>query len=360
MKEYLFQAIIAWILAALLDILLGDPHWLWHPVQGMGRLIQLLERKLYPPEEGLSEALREEPEKEEELEPIDREEPAAREDLRKGARRSCRMRGGILVLLVLLVTGVFWGGLVALAYRIHPGLGVALWSLMGWQSIAGHSLGRESMRVYYDLKRNDIPAARRDLSMIVGRDTAGLNAAGISRAAVETVAENSSDGVIAPLCCLLLGGPVLAFLYKAINTMDSMIGYQNDRYRYFGTAAARLDDLVNFPFARLSALAIILAAGIRGGREDGTRALRIFRRDRYRHKSPNAGQTEAAMAGALGLELGGDASYFGRPVRKPTMGDPLREIEAEDIPRACRLMYMAAGLVWTLGLGILLLVFAWV
>lgn len=345
MKGFFLHAIIVWILVLPLDLLLGDPHWLWHPVQGMGKLIQILESWLYPREskrlpefsDGVSEGRR------------DRE---IRQD------RSARQRGGILALLVVLLTALITGGLLTLAYHVHWALGIALWSMMGWQAIAARSLATESMKVYDALKRHDIEEARCAVSMIVGRDTDRLDEAGVCRAAVETVAENTSDGVIAPLCCLLLGGPVLAFVYKAINTMDSMIGYRNDRYRDFGTAAAKLDDLVNFPFSRLAAGTMIAAVRIRGGKGDASRAFRIFCRDRFCHESPNSAQTEAVIAGALGLQLGGDASYFGRPVHKDRIGDPLREIKPEDIPKACHLMYLTTGLVWGMGLIVLLLLFA--
>lgn len=342
MRTLCFHAIIAWILVLPMDLLLGDPHWLWHPVRGMGKLVQILEGRLYPREE-------------ERASESSGKAQAEQRDWLIRQERSARLRGGILVLLVVLVTGALTGGLLALAFHLHWFFGVALWSIMGWQAIASRSLATESMKVYDALKKHDILAARRAVSMIVGRDTDSLDEAGICRATVETVAENSSDGVIAPLCCLWLGGPVLAFVYKAINTMDSMIGYRNDRYRDFGTAAARLDDLVNFPFSRLSALSMTAAVFIWRGRGDGSRALGIFRRDRFCHKSPNSAQTESVMAGALGLQLGGDASYFGKPVHKSTIGDPLREIEVEDIPRACHLMYLTTGIVWGLGLMVLLL-----
>jgi len=204
------------------------------------------------------------------------------------------------------------------------------------------------MKVYKALADKDIEGARYAVSMIVGRDTAVLDEKGIIKAAVETVAENTSDGVIAPMLYLIIGGPVLGMTYKAINTMDSMIGYHNDRYEYFGRCAARLDDIVNYLPARLSALLMIAAAFI--GREfNGRHAVKIFKRDRYNHKSPNSAQTESVLAGALEVQLAGDAYYFGKLNKKPFIGDPVREIENEDIRRANRLMYITTGLLVILG-----------
>jgi adenosylcobinamide-phosphate synthase len=189
--------------------------------------------------------------------------------------------------------------------------------------------------------------------MIVGRDTESLDREGVIRAAVETVAENTADGVIAPLFYLMLGGAVGGMVYKAVNTMDSMLGYKNERYQYFGTAAARLDDVAGFVPARLSGLLLVAAAGLTG--MDAAGAWRIFCRDRYAHKSPNSAQSESAVAGALGVRLAGDAVYGGVVVHKPTIGEPCREIEAEDIPRACRLMYAAFGLGLSAVIAILIL-----
>jgi adenosylcobinamide-phosphate synthase len=210
------------------------------------------------------------------------------------------------------------------------------------------------MEVYEALTaaEGSLPKARRAVSMIVGRDTENLDREGVIRAAVETVAENTADGVIAPLFYLALGGAVGGMAYKAINTMDSMLGYKNERYQYFGTAAARLDDAAGFIPARLSGLLLVAAAGLTG--MDAAGAWRIFCRDRYAHKSPNSAQSESAVAGALGVQLAGDAVYGGMVVHKPTIGDHCREIEAEDIPRACRLMYTASGL----GLGLAAVVLA--
>jgi adenosylcobinamide-phosphate synthase len=214
--------------------------------------------------------------------------------------------------------------------------------------LAAKSLKTESYKVYHQLIIPDLPKARSALSMIVGRDTEQLTFEGVSKACVETVAENTSDGVIAPMLYTAFGGPIAGMLYKAINTMDSMIGYKNERYLHFGTFAARLDDIVNYLPARCSAIAMILAAFLGGKDYSGRQAIRIFLRDRYNHKSPNSAQTESVCAGALGLELAGPASYFKKIVQKPTIGDKKREVEAEDIPRSCRLMFMTEDLTFLL------------
>ena len=198
------------------------------------------------------------------------------------------------------------------------------------------------MKVYRELKKDDLEAARYAVSMIVGRDTQVLDATGVAKAAVETVAENTSDGVIAPLIYLAIGGPILGFMYKAINTMDSMVGYKNDKYMYFGRCAAKLDDVVNYIPARISALLMIAVSFLPGKAYDGKGAWRIWRRDRRKHASPNSAQTEAVCAGSLGVQLAGDASYFGKIVKKPTIGDALRPVEYEDIKRANGLLYRTA------------------
>ncbi len=209
------------------------------------------------------------------------------------------------------------------------------------------------MRVYERLKQGDLTGARQAVSRIVGRDTEALTAEEVAKAAVETVAENFSDGVAAPLFYMLLGGAPLALAYKAVNTMDSMVGYKNDRYRHFGRAAAKLDDGANFIPSRLAALAWIGGAAIAG--QDAGNAWRIWRRDRRNHASPNSAQTESACAGALGVRLGGPARYFGKLYEKPTIGDALRPVEPEDIPRANRTLYAAAVLALTAGGALALL-----
>ncbi len=292
----------------VLDLLIGDPYFLPHPVRWMGSAITCLEkvlRRIFPVSKGGERAA--------------------------GAVLAVMLPAasfGIAALLLWLCSFAGWW----LTYAVQ--------SVMCYQVLATKSLKVESMKVYRALKVGDIPSARQAVSMIVGRDTQNLDGAGIARAAVETVAENTSDGVVAPLFFLMLGGAPLGLAYKAVNTMDSMVGYKNERYQNFGFVPAKLDDIVNFIPARLSALLMILSAF--GLRFDGVRAWRIFKRDRYSHASPNSAQTESACAGALGLRLAGDASYFGKIVHKPTIGDAIRKIDPEDIRRANRLMYMTA------------------
>ena len=315
------------ILAFILDLLLGDPHRLWHPVQGIGWLITKTERLL---QKLLGSEL----------------PPARTEEVHAHRPAAERFTGFLEVLLVCCASLAVFTILKALLHRLHPVLGMLFGLLLSWQLIACRSMWNAAMEVCRPLREGDLTAARKAVSMIVGRDTAELDQAGITRAAVESVAESTSDGVTAPLFYLALGGPEGILLYKAVNTMDSMIGYRNERYRYFGTAAARLDDLLNFIPSRLSALLMILAAGILRAagqtQYDPANAFRIWRRDRRKHPSPNSAQTESACAGALGVQLAGDARYFGILHHKPALGDPLREIEAEDIRRALILMTLTS------------------
>jgi adenosylcobinamide-phosphate synthase len=292
--------------AVVLDLLLGDPRWFPHPVVLIGRLITGLEPRL------------------------------------RRLVANERLAGALLLVLTLAGTVAVGWGVVAAAGRLHPLAGTMVATVLAWSCLAARSLHRESGLVAAALAQDDLPAARRSLSYIVGRDTAALEAPEIWRGAVETVAENTADGVIAPLCYLLLGGPVLALAYKAVNTLDSMVGYQNDRYRHFGWASARFDDLVNFLPARLTGLLMALAAPLVG--LSGRAAWRIMRRDGGNHASPNSGIPEAAAAGAVGVQLGGTNVYFGQPMAKPTIGDPLRPLDASAWQGAVRLMYGAEAL----------------
>ena len=245
-----------------------------------------------------------------------------------------------MLVVVTVSTGVP-AVILSVAYKYFWQLGLALESFWCYQIFATKSLKVESDRVYIALKDKGLEAGRKAVSMIVGRDTQNLT-------------ENTSDGVIAPLFYMLIGGAVLGFTYKAINTMDSMVGYKNDKYQWFGTAAAKLDDVVNFIPARVSAVLMILAAYLTG--MDGKNAACIFRRDRFNHKSPNSAQTEAVMAGALDVQLAGDAWYFGKLHKKPTIGDPVREMELLDIRRSHKLLYGTAMLVLILGIILRILV----
>lgn len=241
------------------------------------------------------------------------------------------------------------------AYALYPKIGMVVEAVMTYQILAARCLQVESGKVWKQLKAGNVEAAREAVSMIVGRDTQNLTKEGVAKAAIETVAENTSDGVIAPMLYTALGGPVLGFLYKAVNTMDSMVGYKNDRYLHFGRAAAKLDDVVNFLPARISALLMIGAAFLSGKSYNGRQAWRIWHRDSRKHASPNSAQTESVCAGALGIQLAGDASYFGKVVKKPYIGDPKRQVEYEDIRRANRLMNRTAWICELLCLGILMI-----
>jgi adenosylcobinamide-phosphate synthase len=308
-----------------LDLLFGDPYWLWHPVRGIGTCITWTERCLRN------------------VFHIHKE--------REQDKRKKIIAGAILAAVVIGISVGVPCALLFFAGKIHPWLKVGIECIMCYQILAMKSLKTESMKVYDALKDQDVEQARLAVSMIVGRDTQSLTEEGITKAAVETVAENTSDGVIAPLIFLFLFGIPGGFLYKAVNTMDSMIGYKNDAYYYFGRAAAKLDDLFNFLPSRISALFMILCAFLL--RMDGKNAIRIFRRDRFCHASPNSAQTEAVCAGALSIQLAGNAYYFGQLYQKPTIGDAIRPIEPEDIKRANQLMYGTAIL--TLMTGVLLL-----
>lgn len=286
-------------------MMLGDPVRMPHPVRLIGLVITKLEKKLY----------------------------RGKNLLFKGCILTILTAGFVLLVSSLLLAG---------AYLVGKTVGILVESVMTWQILAAKSLTDESMKVYDRLQDADLEGARYAVSMIVGRDTACLDSSGVIRAAVETVAENTSDGVIAPMIYLALGGPVLGFLYKAVNTMDSMIGYKNERYLYFGRMAAKADDFLNYIPARISAGMMLLSAFLLGRNFDGKRAYRIYRRDRKKHASPNAAQTESVLAGALGIRLAGDAYYFGKLVKKPYIGDDDRPVEAEDIRRANRLMRLSA------------------
>lgn len=293
----------------VLDALFGDPAWLPHPVVYMGKAISRLEKFLRP---------------------------------RLPKTPQGELLGGAIVAFCLpvgtfLLTGlVCWG-----AARLHPLLGLAVQMFWCGQALAARGLVQESTNVYKELKKPDLPGARKAVSRIVGRDTAELTAEGVTKAAVETVAENASDGVIAPLLYMLIGGAPLALTYKAINTMDSMLGYKNEKYLYFGRVPAKLDDVANYLPSRLAALLWVAAAAFT--HNDAKGAWKIWRRDRRRHASPNSAQTESACAGALGVQLAGPAYYFGQYYPKLTIGDALRPIEPEDILRANRMMYVASS-----------------
>lgn len=315
-------------LAVVMDFLLGDPHSRWHPICWIGNAISWLEKKL-------------------------------RVCLPKTPYFE-RIGGGILVLGILFLTGSITVGILTVCYHISVWFGVAVETVCCYFMLAARSLRDESMKVFYACQEGDVEKARYAVSMIVGRDTSVLTEEGIQKAAVETVAENTSDGEVAPLFYMALFGGLGAVLYKAANTMDSMVAYKNEKYLYFGWAAAKLDDVLNWIPSRLAALLMVTAAWILEWMESlgffrkersmlksalkesiysGKQAWKIWRRDKRNHKSPNSAQTEAACAGALQLQLAGPAWYFGKYYEKPLIGDPIRQIEAEDIVRANTLMY---------------------
>ena len=262
----------------------------------------------------------------------------------------------LLVFTVIFATFAISVIIIVAAYSINLYAGVIAEAVMTWQILATKCLRVESMRVYDALRTDGVDAGRRAVSMIVGRDTSVLDAAGVTRAAVETIAENTSDGVIAPMLYTAIGGPGLGFVYKAVNTMDSMLGYVEPPYKDIGLVPAKADDIANYLPARISALLMLAAGGLL--RMDVKNGWKIFRRDRYKHASPNSAQTESVCAGLLDVRLAGDAWYHGVLHKKEYIGDALRQIEHEDIPRACRLMYGTTLLALLLGCAVRLLIFS--
>ena len=308
----------------IMDLLIGDPHGIPHPVVAIGKLISFLERvlrRVFPKEKN--------------------SEIAA---------------GAVLWGITAVISaGIPWL-IMRLCGQVHPWLRVAVESIMVWQILAVRDLRVETMKVFEALKREDLPAARHAVSMIVGRDTDRLDEPGVIRAAVETVAENTADGIIAPMLFLALGGAPAGFFYKAVNTMDSMLGYIDPPYTWFGRVPAKMDDIANFIPARLSAILMLIAGWVQ--KLDVKNGLKIFMRDRYKHASPNSAQTESVCAGLLNVRLAGDAWYRGILHKKQYIGDPIREIEREDIPRICRLMYGTSFLMLLLSCLIRMLIYS--
>ena len=301
-------SLLALVIGVVIDFFVGDPHGFPHPIILIGKLISALEkglRRLFP-----------------------------------ATPRGERWAGGILWCITAGLAAAVPAGILFFCSLVSPWLRLAVESIMCWQILAARALEKESMLVCKALESGDITASRKAVSMIVGRDTAALDDAAVTRAAVETVAENTSDGVVAPLLFLAIGGAPLGFFYKAVNTMDSMLGYTEPPFKNIGLIPAKADDVLNFLPARLSALLMLAAGALLG--LDVKNGWRIYRRDRRNHASPNSAQTEAMCAGLLGLRLAGDAWYHGVLHRKPFIGDPVREIRHDDIPRTCRLMYLTA------------------
>ncbi|MCR5763326.1 MAG: adenosylcobinamide-phosphate synthase CbiB [Treponema sp.] len=303
----IYHSCIAFCLGFILDCIIGDPEFLPHPVRWIGRLISFLDKKLY--KENLSE-------------------------------KSKFMRGIILVVIVIVITAGLSLLIIIASYKIHIILGIFVESGMCFYCIAAKNLKDESMNVYHFLNIGDLAKSRKAVARIVGRDTDVLDEIGVAKAAIETVAESLNDGVIAPMFYLALGGGILGMVYKAVNTMDSMIGYKNQRYRYFGTAAAHTDDAFGFIPSRIAAFSMMASSFLL--RYDAGNAFRIWKRDRHNHESPNSAQTESTCAGALRIQLAGDAYYDGKLEHKPLLGDNFRTVESRDIVRANILMYCSS------------------
>ena len=327
MRAYILYHMTALAAGVLLDLAVGDPHWFPHPVRLIGALILRLEKVLFP-DAGSGR---------------DRD-PALEEK-----------RGRLLWILVFVSVMAVCFAVTVSAYLIHPLAGAAAEAALTCCLLAARSLAYESGKVARILEQGDLQGARDALAMIVGRDTEALTPEEVIKAAVETVAENTSDGVIAPFLYAAIGGPVLGFGYKAVNTMDSMLGYRSARYEHFGRCAARMDDIFSFVPARISAVLMILSAfllGLFSKVYSGRDAFRVWKRDRMKHPSPNSAQTESACAGALGLKLGGAHRYGGVLSEKPVIGDERREPVPEDVARSARLMYATELLTVLLVMGV--------
>lgn len=297
-------SVVACIIGFILDFIFGDPNFSLHPIRMIGKLIELCEKfvlKLF----------------------------------------KNKFLGGIFIVIFVCLISVLFSVIVLwIAYTLNIYFGIFVESIICYFMLATKSLKKESMKVYKKLKYGTLDEGRKAVSMIVGRDTENLTKEGVIKATVETVAENLSDGVISPMLYMLFGGAVLGVFYKSVNTMDSMIGYKNDKYILLGRCAAKLDDLVNFIPSRISAVMLILASVIL--KKDFKNAVKIFKRDRFNHSSPNSAQTEAACAGALRIQLAGNAYYFGRLYEKPFIGDFLENIAEEHIIAVNNMMYTAS------------------
>ena len=325
MAELLICQTVAVAIGFVIDFFVGDPHFIPHPVVAIGKLISFLDKKLRI----------------------------------GGENKKDILRGAWTVLITAAVSVFIPSVILFVMWKIHPIAYLAVSSIMCAQILAARELVRECAAVEKALEKDNIEEARKAVSYVVGRDTEALDKEGICRAAVETIAENGSDGVIAPLFWMFLLGAPGGFFYKAVNTMDSMLGYKNEKYLYFGRAAARTDDVVNFIPSRISALLMIASCSL--CRLDGKNALRIFRRDRFKHTSPNAAQTESVFAGALNVRLNGPAFYGGILHEKEYLGDDTRPITPSDIRRSGYLMYTASSLMLIVGvlirMGVILICF---
>ena len=299
----------------VLDAIFGDPDFKLLPIRLIGYLISFLEKVM-----------------------------------RRIFTKNERLGGAVMAICVLIICGGVPFAILFFAYRLNYFFGIAIESVICYFMLAAKSLKQAGMSVYKPLKNGDVDGARKSVSMIVGRDTESLDDIGITKAAVETVAENTSDGVIAPLIYMAIGGGVLGCVYKAINTMDSMVGYKNDRYINFGRFAAKLDDIANYIPSRISAYLMIFASKIMGC--NSRNAYRIFKRDSRNHASPNSAQTESVVAGALEIQLAGDAYYFGKLYKKPFIGDGIKPIKYDNIADSIKLMYMTSVISAVLFVGL--------
>lgn len=301
-------SLFALLIGYILDLIFGDPYSFPHIIRVIGNLISSIEkilRRIFP-----------------------------------RSNKGEFISGILLVIIVTVIPTIVTIFILIACERISSYLRLVVESFICYQLLATRSLKDESMKVYKELKNNDLEGARYKVSMIVGRDTKELTEEGIIKATVETIAENTSDGIIAPIIYIIIGGTPLGVFYKAINTMDSMVGYKNEKYLYFGRFAAKLDDVLNYIPARISAYIMIVASFF--SKMNGKNAYKIYKRDRYNHSSPNSAHTEAVCAGALEVELAGDAYYFGKLYNKKTIGDALRKIEYEDIRRSNLLLYVTS------------------
>lgn len=290
--------------AYMLDLIFGDPQGYPHPVRFIGNFISYLEKKLL--------------------------------NLEKDSQQQLWM-GALLTSIIVISSYVITFLIIKIGFYLNDYIGLIIAIILGYTVLATKSLDRETRKVYVELEKNDIPRARTALSYIVGRETKDLEEEEIVRATVETIGENIADGIIAPMFYFFLGGVPLAMAYKAVNTLDSMVAYKNDKYLYFGRVSAILDDIVNYIPARLTAIFIVMAAFLKG--MDYKRAIKTIKLDRKNHESPNAGYPEAAVAGALNIQLGGVNKYFGREVHKPTIGEALKPLKKDDIITTIDLMY---------------------
>ncbi len=317
---FFWHHLVGFTAGFVLDLIIGDPYWLPHPVRAIGKTILFYEKKLIGT----------------------KEKPAPLTRVQK------RRRGKLMVFLVIFTVELAVVPVLLLGWfvsqKMHFCADIFIEAIITFQLLATKSLKTESLKVYFELKNGNLAGARKAVSMIVGRDTDKLTEKEVAKAAVETVAENTSDGVIAPMLFLALGGPVLGFLYKCVNTMDSMIGYTSERYVDFGRCAAKTDDLLNFIPARLTACFMLAVSFLYGKKFNGRNALKVYRRDRHKHASPNAGHPESVCAGALEVQLAGPAFYGGELEEKEYLGDALREIENEDIKKSHFLLYNTAFL----------------